>query len=101
MWPLLMLIMIPFFIAISLGNNPENPIAQIASMLPFASIIVMPARMTLIDVPVWQFILSIIVNIITLIFIFPMGGKVYRIGILMTGKKPKWSEVIGWLKYKY
>ena len=59
MWPVLMLIMIPFFIAISLVQNPANPIAVIASMFPFASIIVMPARMTIAEVPIWQFAISI------------------------------------------
>ncbi|MCB9207895.1 MAG: ABC transporter permease [Ignavibacteriales bacterium] len=100
MWPVLMLIMIPFFIALSMVKNPSNPIVEIASMFPFANIIVMPARMTLIDVPLWQFILSIVVAIATIIAIFPVAGKIFRIGILRTGKKPKWSEVVKWLKYK-
>lgn len=101
MWPVLMLIMIPFFIAISLVQNPANPIAVIASMFPFANIIVMPARMMIAEVPVWQFALSIVVSFITIIAIFPIAGKIFRVGILRTGKKPKWGEVIKWLKYKY
>lgn len=101
MWPLMMLIMIPFFIAITVANNPGNQIAKIASMLPFASIIVMPARMALLDVPIWQFLIAIVVNVGTMLAIFPIAGKIYRVGILMTGKKPKWSEVIKWVRYKY
>lgn len=101
MWPIMLLIIIPFFIAISLMKNPANPIAVIASMFPFAAVIVMPARMTLVDVPMWQIIISFLVNVGTLVAIFPLAGKIYRIGILRTGKKPKWSEVIKWLKYKY
>jgi len=101
MWPILMLIMIPFFIAIAMLENSENSIARIASMLPFASIIVMPARMVLSEIPVWQFVVSFIVNIATMFLLFPVAGKVYRVGILMSGKKPKWSEVAKWLRYKY
>ncbi|MCP5063097.1 MAG: ABC transporter permease [Ignavibacteriae bacterium] len=101
MWPIMMLIIIPFFIAMSMANNPANPIAAIASMFPFASIIVMPARMTVIDVPLWQLVLSIFVSLATIYFIFPLAGKIFQIGILRTGKKPKWSEVVKWLKYKY
>jgi len=101
MWPIIMLVMIPFFIAMSMAKNPANPIAEIASMLPFASIIVMPARMTLVDVPLWQFVVSIAVCIATILAIFPIAGKVFRIGILRTGKKPKWSEIMKWLKYQY
>ena len=101
MWPVLMLIMIPFFIAIAMLENSENSIAKVASMLPFASIIVMPARMVLSEIPVWQFIVSFLVNIGTMLLLFPLAGKIYRVGILMSGKKPKWSEVVKWLRYKY
>jgi ABC-2 type transport system permease protein len=98
-WPIMILIMIPFFISLGMISNPENSIAKIASMVPFASLIVMPARMTIVDVPVWEFALSILVNIATMFMIFVLAGKIYRIGILKTGKKPKLSEIISWLKY--
>lgn len=101
MWPILMLIMIPFFIAIAMLENSENSIAKVASMLPFASIIVMPARMVLSEIPVWQFIVSFLVNVGTMLLLFPLAGKIYRVGILMSGKKPKWSEVAKWLRLKY
>ena len=99
--PVMMLIIIPFFIALSMMENPNRPIALIASYFPFASIIVMPARLTLVGVPVWNLFLSTIINILTFIAIFPIAGKIYRVGILRTGKKPKWSEVVKWLKYNY
>jgi ABC-2 type transport system permease protein len=100
-WPIMILIMIPFFISIAMQSNPENQIAKITSMVPFFSLIVMPARMTIIDVPAWQFILSFAVNIATMLLIFPIAGKIYRVGILRTGKKPSLGEIIMWLKYKY
>ena len=101
MWPILMLVMIPFFISMSMIENPNNPIANIASMAPFSAIIVMPAKMALVDVPIWQVILSTLVNIATVFAIFPIAGKIFRVGIMMSGRKPKWSEVVKWLKYKY
>jgi ABC-2 type transport system permease protein len=100
-WPLMIIIMIPFFVALGMQGNPDNNLAKVGSMFPFASLIIMPARMSLIDVPWWQMLISVIVNIATLLVIFPISGKIYRVGILMTGKKPKWGEVIKWLKYKY
>lgn len=99
--PIMMLIIIPFFISISIMENPNKPYAEITSILPFASIIVMPTRMTLIDVPLWQLIASVALNILAIIAIFPLAGKIYRVGILRTGKKPKWADVIKWLKYQY
>ncbi|MDP3581065.1 MAG: ABC transporter permease, partial [Ignavibacteria bacterium] len=70
-------------------------------LLPFTSIMVMPVKMTIVEVPIWQLALSIVVNIVAIFFVFPIAGKIYRVGILRTGKKPKWSEVVKWLKYKY
>jgi ABC-2 type transport system permease protein len=101
MWPVMLLIMIPFFIALSMMQNPNNPIANIASLLPFSSIIVMPAKMQIAEVPLWQLITATLINIGTFFVMFPISGKIYRVGLMMTGKKPKWSEVVKWLKYKY
>ncbi len=61
----------------------------------------MPARITLVDIPLVQLIISILINIAAMILIFYLAGKIYRVGILVTGKKPKWSEVVKWFKYKY
>ena len=82
-------------------NNANTAIVQVSSLIPFASIIVMPARTILIDVPLPEILLSVLINILTMVFTFWLAGKVYRVGILMTGKKPKWSEVVKWVKYKY
>ena len=99
-WPVMMLIMIPFFISLGMQSNADNPLSRIASMFPFGSIIIMPSRMTLVDVPLYEIIISMIVNLATMAGVFVLAGKIYRIGVLLTGKKPKWSEVWGWLKLK-
>ena len=101
MWPVMMLILIPFFISFTVLRNPSNTVAEISSFVPFATIIVMPGRMVAGDVPLWQLLASILVNIGTVLAIFPIAGKIYRVGILRTGKKPSWGEVIKWLKFKY
>jgi ABC-2 type transport system permease protein len=98
MWPIMILIMIPFFISLSMMENPGNSIARIGSMFPFASIIIMPARMSIVEIPLWQLIISAAINIATLLVVFSAAGKIYRIGIMRTGKKPKLSEVAGWLR---
>ena len=101
MWPIMLLIMIPFFIAISMMQNPNSPIANVASLLPIFSIMVMPIKATVVEVPVWQLIMCLVLNTATIFLVFPIAGKIYRVGILRTGRKPKWSEVVKWLKYKY
>jgi ABC-2 type transport system permease protein len=99
-WPIMILVIIPFLIAMSLQSNPQSSVAKITSLLPFTSLIVMPARFTLVDVPVWELALSFAINLAVLFAIFPMAGRIYRVGVLVTGKKPKWSEVRKWLVMK-
>jgi len=98
MWPVMILIIIPFFVALTMLENPSNSLAEIFSMIPFASIMVMPGRMTLIEVPVWQIALHFVVNIATIFAIFPIAGKIFRIGILKTGKKPSLKEIAKWIR---
>jgi ABC-2 type transport system permease protein len=99
--PIMMLLLIPLFISMSMMQNPNNPLAVISSFVPFATLIVMPARFALVDMPVWQLGISILINIATIFAIFPLAGKIYSVGILRVGKKPSWSEVVKWIKYKY
>lgn len=98
-WPIMLLVMIPFFISISIIKNPDTLLAKVTSLLPISSIIVMPVRMSLVEIPAWQFAFTILVNVGIMLAIFPFAGKIYRVGILLTGKKPQWSEVVKWLKY--
>lgn len=97
-WPITLLIMIPFFIAISMVENPSSPIANITAFTPFTSIIVMPVKMNVTDVPLYQILISIFINLLTAIFIFYLSAKIYKTAIMITGKKPNFKDVIAWLK---
>lgn len=99
-WPVMMLIMIPFFIAMGMQRNPDNDIAVVASLLPFASLIVMPGRITMIDVPLVQFIGSIAVNIVTVMLVMKLAGKIYKVGVISTGVKWNGKNLIRLLKTK-
>lgn len=98
MFPVLMLVLIPFFISFTMLRNPDNQIAVIASYVPFATIMVMPCRFALVDMSFIQPLISCLINLITLAVIFPVAGKIYRVGILRTGTKPTWREVIRWVR---
>jgi len=99
LFPIMLLVIIPFILAFTVVNNPASIIGQVSSMLPFASILVMPARMVLIDIPFWQFLVAIAVNILTLFVVILISGKIYRLTILLSGKRPGWKEVWKWLRY--
>ena len=97
MWPIVMLILVPFFIAMSISMNPSSELAVISSMLPISSIMVMPARMALSDVPLWQSGLTLVVNFVVLIGILRLAGKIYRVRILSSGSKVTLKKVWGWM----
>tara|TARA_R110000772_G_scaffold35901_5_gene86232 strand:+ start:3743 stop:5068 length:1326 start_codon:yes stop_codon:yes gene_type:complete len=100
MFPVMMLIIVPFLLAFAVVNNPASTLGLVGSMLPFAAILVMPARMLLIDVPIWQFGVAVLVNVLTLYLVILLCGKIYRFTILMTGKQASWKEIYKWFKYK-
>lgn len=98
--PLMLAIYVGFF---SVFSNPHGPIAVGFSLFPLTSPIVMlmrlPGGIGEGGVPLWQLLASIGFLIITFIGIVWLASKIYRIGILMYGKKPTYKELIKWLRY--
>jgi ABC-2 type transport system permease protein len=95
MMPLILAIYIGFFTVI---NDPHGNIATIFSFVPLTSPIVMLMRIPF-GVPVWQIVLSLTILFATFIFVVWFASKIYRVGILMYGKKPTWKELYQWMKY--
>ncbi|WP_417444914.1 ABC transporter permease [Joostella sp.] len=99
--PLMLGIYVGFF---SVFENPNGPIAVAFSLFPLTSPIVMMMRLPNgvggAGVPWWQLITSILFLIITFLLIVWLAAKIYRVGILMYGKKPSYKEIYKWLKYK-
>jgi len=93
--PLMLGIYVGFFTVI---NDPHGTVATIFSMIPFTSPIVMLMRIPF-GVPVWQLVLSIVLLFGTFFGVVWFAAKIYRVGILMYGKKPTWKELYKWLKY--
>lgn len=94
-FPLILSIMLLFPIA----RNPEGPVAFWASIIPFTSPVAMLARVPY-GIPTWELLLSMFLLIITTIGTIAAAAKIYRIGLLMYGKKVNIKELIKWLRYK-
>ncbi|MCK0190194.1 ABC transporter permease [Arenibacter sp. F20364] len=98
--PLMLAIYVGFF---SVFNNPHGPIAVGFSLFPLTSPIVMlmrlPGGIGEGGVPIWEVVVSILLLIITFIGIVWLAAKIYRVGILMYGKKPSYRDLLKWLKY--
>jgi ABC-2 type transport system permease protein len=93
--PLILGVYIGFF---TVMNDPHGTIATVFSMIPLTSPIVMMMRIPF-GVPLWQIILSMVILFATFIGVVWFAAKIYRVGILMYGKKPTWKELIKWMKY--
>lgn len=93
--PLVLAVYIGFFTVI---NDPHGTVATVFSMIPLTSPIVMLMRIPF-GVPWWQLAISIVLLFATFLFVVWFASKIYRVGILMYGKKPTWKELYKWLKY--
>lgn len=96
--PVTIPIILSLFVMLSVINDPTSELAFWFSMIPFTSPIVMMARIPY-DIPGWEIALSLGILIATFIIVVWFAGKIYRVGILMHGKKPSIKELWKWMKY--
>lgn len=98
MTPLSIILVIGLYIGFTAMKSPESPLVLWSSIIPFTSPIVMLVRIPF-GVPAWQVAVSMAVLVGSFIFFTWLSGKIYRVGILMYGKKVTWKELYKWLKY--
>lgn len=96
--PLSIILVIGLYIGFAAIKSPESPLVFWTSMIPFTSPIVMLVRIPF-GVATWEILLSLGILGGTFILITWISAKIYRIGILMYGKKASWKEIYKWLKY--
>ena len=93
--PLILAIYVGFFTVI---ENPHGTVSQVFSYIPFTSPVVMLMRIPF-GVPIWQQLVSLLVLFGTFFGTVFFAAKIYRVGILMYGKKPSYKDLMKWLKY--
>ncbi|MBC3759571.1 ABC transporter permease [Hyunsoonleella sp. SJ7] len=99
----MMPIIMPLILAVYIGiftviEDPHGTVSTVFSFIPFTSSVVMLMRIPF-GVPVWQQLLSLALLIGTFMFTVWFAAKIYRVGILMYGKKPSYKELMKWIKY--
>lgn len=97
--PIMLPIILALFVMLSVINDPTSNLAFWFSMIPFTSPIVMMARIPY-EIPMWEVCLSAVLLYATFLFVVWGAGKIYRVGILMHGKKPNIKELLRWMRYK-
>jgi ABC-2 type transport system permease protein len=96
--PVTWILMIPMIFTFFFVNNPDSKVAVITSMIPIFTPMVMFMRISLLKPPLWQIALSILLMIVTIYLLFRGVAKIFRIGILMYGKRPTIPEIIRWAR---
>jgi ABC-2 type transport system permease protein len=97
--PLTVPLLLGFFIAFYAFKAPDSAIVFWGSMIPFTSPIVMLARLPF-GVPFWQLAVSIGLLVVTVALFAWASAKIYKVGILMFGKKSTWKDLWNWFKQK-
>lgn len=99
MVPITIIIIFAFYVGLFSAEDPEGAMAWWCSMIPFTSPIVMMVRIPF-GVAMWEIILSLVILFASAIGMTWIAARIYRVGILLYGKKPSYKELFKWIKYK-
>jgi len=97
-FPVTLPLILGLFIMIHTFQHPDSALSFWGSMIPFTSPMVMMARVPF-GVPIWQLALSLGLLVVTFFFMTYISAKIYRVGILMYGKKATFKDLFKWIKY--
>ena len=97
--PVTIPLLLGFFIAIAAYKVPDSPLVLWGSMIPFTSPIVMLARLPF-GVPLWEILLSIGLLVLTFLLCAWMSARIYKVGILMFGRKSSFRDLWKWLRMR-
>jgi len=90
---------VAFYIAFAATRAPESTLAVWSSIFPLTAPVVMPVRLAT-GPPAWQIIASIVACLLFVVFMIWLASRIYRVGILMYGKKASFKELGKWVFYK-
>lgn len=96
--PIVLLLVMVFYLSFNIIRSPSSPLAFWASMFPFFAPITMLVRIVTETPPLWQILLSLGIGIATAIGLIWLASRIYRVGMLMTGKKATIPEVMRWVR---
>jgi ABC-2 type transport system permease protein len=99
MLPITIPLILSLIVILRALDNPDGDIAFWFSMIPLSSPLVMMARLPF-GVEPWELALSMVILLISFVLLTMFAAKIYRIGILMYGKKPTFTELLRWARYK-
>ena len=96
--PIVMMLVMAFYLSFNIIRSPNSPVAFWASMFPFFAPVTMLVRIVTERPPLWQILLSLGIEIATVIALMWVTARIYRVGMLMYGKKANIPEVLRWIR---
>ncbi len=98
--PAMLALTIPLMLWLPIVESPNGMLATVSSFVPPAAPFVMILRLTAANepVPMWQALLAVCVNVLTVAAILWAGARIFRVGVLMQGKPPSPMELLRWIK---
>jgi ABC-2 type transport system permease protein len=89
---------VPILILMLIVQNPNSSVAVVMSLIPFFTPMVMLGRIVVLEPPAWQIVLSVALMLVSIYLSVTFSARVFRVGILMYGKRPSLPEVIKWYR---
>ena len=99
MLPITIPLVVSIIVAQFIAQSPEGPISFWFSQIPFTSPVSMMVRSPH-DIPGWELALSMVLLVLTFVALTWLAGRIYRVGILMYGKKPSYRDLAKWIRFK-
>lgn len=96
--PIVLVLVVGFYLFLPVSRSPDSSFAFWVSMLPFFAPITMMVRIATQTPPLWEIALSLIIGVATVVFLVWVASRIYRMGMLMYGKKATISEVVRWVR---
>lgn len=99
MLPITLPIIIPIMLVGPIAADPNSTLAVVASIIPFFAPMLMPLRLAMTDVPLWELGASVVLMAGAFVGLIWLSARIYRVGILMYGKKASFAEMAKWIRY--
>lgn len=96
--PIIMLLVVSFYLFLPVSRSPDSSMSFWLSMIPFFAPISMLVRIVTQTPPFWQIALSLLIGFSTASLLTWIASRIYRIGMLMYGKRPSIPEMIRWVR---
>ncbi|MFN7986035.1 MAG: ABC transporter permease [Thermoanaerobaculia bacterium] len=96
--PVVFVLLVPWFLLMPILTSPDSTLSVVLSLVPIYTPMTMFVRILVSEPPAWQVALSLLLSVATIAFLLKTTAKVFRAGILATGKRPTIPELWRWLK---